>query len=244
MIGTKITQFNSLDSTSNYVAKQLIAGTYTEGEVILAHFQTQGRGQRGSFWQSHPNQNLTFSFALPTEYLSIHDSFIISKAVSLAIYELISERLESHVSIKWPNDILVSDRKICGMLIESKLTENGRYTIIGIGLNVNQTQFFKGNKATSLALELGKPLAVMPVLQELIKKLNRNLDPISSGHFDDLEARYMDSLYGANQWVKFSEENRSYLGQIREVDNSGVMLVKSKQGHAKNYRTKEVEISY
>jgi len=244
MIGSKITQFNSLDNTNNYVAKQLIMGGYDEGSVILAHFQTEGRGQRGSFWQSNAGQNLTFSFALRTEFLNIHDYFIISKAVSLAIYELISARLKTNVYIKWPNDILASDRKICGILIENKLTETGNYTIVGIGLNVNQTQFFEGNKATSLAIELGKPLAINSVFQDLIKKLNIFWEPVIQGRFDDVEARYMDALYGAKQWVKFTEENRTYLGKIREVDNSGVMLVKSKQGHAKNYRTKEVVISY
>ena len=109
MIGHKITQFNSLDSTSNYVAKQLITGKYTEGEVILAHFQTEGRGQRGSFWQSISGQNLTFSFALSSDFLNIHEHFILSKAVSVAIYDLLRKRLETEVFIKWPNDILVSD---------------------------------------------------------------------------------------------------------------------------------------
>ena len=244
MIGNKITQFNSLDSTSNYVAKQLISGTYTEGEVILAHFQTEGRGQRGSFWQSIPGQNLTFSFALRSDFLNIHEHFILSKAVSVAIYDMLCKRLQTEVFIKWPNDILVSDQKICGILLETKMVDSQRYTIFGIGLNVNQSTFPEGLKATSVALQLQQPVSVNEIMTDLIAELNLCLKPIKEAYFDDIEARYMAALYGANEWISFTEENRSFYGKIREVDNAGIMLVKSKQGHALNYRTKEVLINY
>lgn len=244
MIGNKITQFNSLDSTSNYVAKQLISGDYGEGDVILAHFQTEGRGQRGSFWQSTSGQNLTFSFALRSDFLNIHEHFIFSKAVSVAIYDLLCKRLKTDIAIKWPNDLLVSDQKICGILLETKIIDSHKYTIFGIGLNVNQSEFPKDLKATSIALQLRKPVSVAEILTELIRELNACLKPVVEGYFDDIESRYMDALYGANDWVKFAEESRSFYGKIREVDNGGVMLVKSKQGHALNYRTKEVTIHY
>ena len=244
MIGSKITQFNSLDSTSNYVAKQLIRGEYTDGDVILAHFQTEGRGQRGSFWQSIPGQNLTFSFGLKSDFLNIHEHFIFSKAVSVAIYDLLCKRLQTDVHIKWPNDILVSDQKICGILIETKVIDSHRYTIFGIGLNVNQSEFSIGLKATSIALQLRKPVSVNEIMTDLNRELNSCLKPIVEGYFDDIESRYMNALYGAHDWINFTEENRIFYGKIRDVDNAGVMLVKSKQGHALTYRTKEVTINY
>ncbi|NEN22407.1 biotin--[acetyl-CoA-carboxylase] ligase [Cryomorpha ignava] len=244
MIGNKITQFNSLDSTSNYVAKQLISGDYEEGDVILAHFQTEGRGQRGSFWQSVSGQNLTFSFALRSDFLNIHEHFIFSKAVSVAIYDLLCKRLKTDVSIKWPNDILVSDQKICGILLETKIIDSQKYTIFGLGLNVNQGEFPIGLKATSIALQLRESISVNEILTDLIRELNACLKPITDGYYDDIEWRYMNALYGAHEWINFTEENRSFYGKIREVDNAGVMLVKSKQGNALNYRTKEVTINY
>ena len=244
MIGNIITRYNSLESTNNFVAKQLIEGLYATGEVILAHFQTGGRGQRGSVWQSLPGDNLTFSFALPSDFLNIHEHFILSKAVSVAIYEMLSSISLSDIHIKWPNDILVSDHKICGILLETKMINSERHTVVGIGLNVNQTEFDSGYKATSIALQLGRAIVLDSVLKDLIASLNRNLDPILKGYFDDVEFRYKESLYGSGHWIQFSEGHRNFLGQIKEVDNEGVILVKSKQGQTQNYRAKEVKISY
>ena len=244
MIGNIITRFNSLESTNNFVAKQLIEGLYANGEVILARFQTEGRGQRGSTWQSLPGENLTFSFAVPSNFLNIHEHFILSKAVSVAIYEMLSAILGSDVHIKWPNDILVSDQKICGILLETKLVNSEKHTIVGIGLNINQVDFNPAYKATSLALQLGKTVVLDSVLRDLLVSLNRNLDPVLNGYFDDVEFRYKEALYGAGHWIQFSEEHRSFQGQIKEVDNEGVILVKSKQGQTQNYRLKEVKINY
>jgi len=244
MIGTKITRYNSLESTNNFVAKQLIDGLYAKGEVVLARFQTEGRGQRGSSWQSLPGDNLTFSFALPSNFLNIHAHFILSKAVSVAIYEMLSASALSDVRIKWPNDILVSDHKICGILLETKVVNSEKHTVVGIGLNVNQVDFDPGYKATSIALQLGRPVDLDSVLKELIGSLNQYLNPVLAGYFDDVEFRYQTALYGAGHWIQFSEEHRSFQGQIKEVDNEGVILVKSKQGQTQSYRAKEVKISY
>ena len=244
MIGNIITRYNSLESTSNFVAKQLIAGLYAKGEVILARFQTEGRGQRGSSWQSLPGDNLTFSFAIPSDFLNIHEHFILSKAVSVAIYEMLTDTLLSDVHIKWPNDILVSDHKICGILLETKMVNSKKHTIVGIGLNVNQVDFDPAYKATSMSSQLGSAVVLDSVLKDLMTALNRNLDPVFQGYFDDVEFRYKEALYGCGHWIQFTEEHRSFLGQIKEVDNEGVILVKSKQGQTQNYRSKEVKISY
>lgn len=244
MIGNKITRYNSLESTNNFVAKQLITGIYAKGEVILAHFQTEGRGQRGSTWQSLPGDNLTFSFAVSSDFLNIHEHFILSKAVSVAIYEMLSDTLLTDIHIKWPNDILVSDHKICGILLETKMADSKKYTIVGIGLNVNQVDFDPAYKATSIASQLGRSVVLDSILKDLITALNRNLDLVLKGYFDDVEFRYKEALYGSGYWIQFSEEHREFLGQIKEVDNEGVILVKSKQGHTQNYRAKEVKISY
>ena len=107
MIGNKIIRFDSIDSTSNYVANALLSGTYTEGDVILAQFQTSGRGQRDSVWQSSPGENLLISFAICADFLSLHQQFLLSKAVSVAIYNYLHKAIPRDVWIKWPNDILV-----------------------------------------------------------------------------------------------------------------------------------------
>lgn len=244
MIGHKITRFDTLESTNNFVAKLLEEGLYTTGEVILARFQTRGRGQRGSTWQSMPGNNLMFSFAIPSNFLDIHEHFILSKAVSVAIFELLSENFQFDVFIKWPNDILVDNQKICGILLETKAVQSQRYTVVGIGLNVNQKEFDAGYKATSISLQMGREMNVEGVLKELLQKINSYITPISNGFFDEVMHKYNQALYGHSNWIEFSEGHRTYFGQIKQVDNEGVILVKSKQGYTRSYRAKEVKIAY
>lgn len=244
MIGHKVTQFASLDSTNNYVAKRLMSGLYESEEVILAHCQTQGRGSRGRFWQSNPGENLTFSFAIDTDFLSTYQNFIVSKAVSVAIFDFLSNLLNAEIRIKWPNDILVSGKKICGILIENKLIESHQKTIVGIGLNVNQTQFVQGVKATSMALELGYKLKMNGLLDQLLLTVNTSFNTIFDRFFEPIDRKYMTHLYGVNQWIVFKEKAKEVTGQIREVDHQGVLLVRSKQGRAINYRFNEVKIKY
>ena len=154
MIGKSITELDSVDSTNNYIAKALDSGEYRWGTAILAHFQTNGRGQRAATWQSDNRQNLTFSFALPLKGFDSRAYFSISRAISLAILHTIRPYFNHEALIKWPNDILVDQKKIAGILIENKLTKNPA-AICGIGLNINQTVFADLAQVTSLKLLTG-----------------------------------------------------------------------------------------
>lgn len=115
------------------------------GTVVVADTQTAGRGQRGNSWEAEPGKNLTFSMLLEPEHIPARRQFAISRAVALAISDCLSHWLRNsadEIAIKWPNDIYVGDRKICGILIENSL-QGDRIcrTIVGVGLNVNQTTF-------------------------------------------------------------------------------------------------------
>lgn len=244
MIGEKITHFSSLDSTSNYVAKQLLAGSYVLGEVILAHFQTNGRGRRGRFWQSEPGVNLTFSFAINTDFLPDHQNFMLSKALSVALFTFLSKNLNADISIKWPNDMLVSGQKIGGILIENKLVVGQKYSIIGIGLNINQIHFPDGLKATSMALELNQSVKSKGLIEQVLKEINFTIDMVRSNSFDLIDRQYIQHLFGADRWIEFEEGGGRFFGQIKAVDHEGVLLVKSKQGRAANYRSSQVKIKY
>ncbi|MDE5927427.1 MAG: biotin--[acetyl-CoA-carboxylase] ligase, partial [Duncaniella sp.] len=131
---------DTLPSTSSYLAG--IAADAPHGTVVMAREQTAGRGQRGNSWEAEPGCNITLSLLLRPEGLHPARQFVISQAVSLAIADLVSHFVAAPVSIKWPNDIYVDDRKICGILIENTITGTSiDRTIVGIGLNVNQTEF-------------------------------------------------------------------------------------------------------
>ena len=130
-----------VDSTNNYAANLIKSGKAKSGTVILADEQTNGRGQRDAVWQSDPGLNLQFSAIWLPESFFIKDQRYLNFAVSIAIQQFLSKK-GVEPQIKWPNDILVGEKKISGVLIENQLQgQRINACIIGIGLNVNQTEF-------------------------------------------------------------------------------------------------------
>src|SRR5690606_26474526 len=113
-----------------------------EGTVIMAVDQHDGRGQKGTLWQSEPGKNLTASLLLTPTFLDPKQQFVLTAAISLAITRWLASLTHVEVKIKWPNDIFIGDRKIGGILIENILKgKTWKSAVVGIGINVNQTSF-------------------------------------------------------------------------------------------------------
>lgn len=238
MIGSRILTFNELDSTNNYVAKALRSAQYESGTVILAHFQTEGRGQRGSEWQSEAGKNLTFSFALPLEGFDPRAYYLISMAIALGLNEGISKFVSAKTLIKWPNDILVEKRKVAGMLIETA----SNHVICGIGLNVNQRKF-SYKAATSLGVESGRDFDRMEVLKIILREINREWEVLIQGDFRTMQQRFALNLFGINQAINLISDYKSFTGIIRGVGADGKLIVNI-NGREKRYLPKEVTIDY
>lgn len=239
----RLISLDEVDSTNNYVAKALESGHYEAGTAIMSRFQTQGRGQRGSIWQSRPGENLTFSFAISVDFLPVHRSFLLSKAVSLGLCEAVASMTGVESKVKWPNDILAGNAKIAGILIETKVLTT-RHAVIGIGLNVNQTRFDPQFRATSLSLELDRTVEVEKAAAGVVSHLNPRLDMLRKGAFEQINDDYNRVLHGYRSPVEFQTPDRSFEGMITEVDEQGMLLVKSRQGHAGVYAPKEIKIKY
>lgn len=242
-LSPRVTILSSVDSTNNYVAKAIDAGEYEEGTAIMAHFQTAGRGQRGSSWQSATGENLTFSFGLRVENLPVHQQFTLSKAVALALYEAVEEMIGSAPSIKWPNDLLLEGKKLGGVLIEFKSVPE-KYAVIGVGLNVNQMDFDEAFKATSLARELGHKLGIEVCLQSILRHLNVWISKLDQQGYEEIQSSFKSRLYGMGEWITFEEKRRKFQGMIADVDGRGMLMVKSRQGYINQYAPKDVSIIY
>jgi len=240
----KVIKFEILDSTNNYVAKALETGQYRENDVILAGFQTEGRGQRGNIWQSEFNKNLTFSFAFLFDYLKLDHQFVISKAVSVAIAKYLEDRIGKTITLKWPNDILLGNKKLCGILLESVLAGRKRFMIVGIGLNVNQASFNTEYEVTSLSLELERMLDLDSELNLLLPYLSASIEKVKNAKTHELEAFYLARLTGHNELVEFTDRERTFRGNIISVENSGEITVRPEDGEMKTYRMGEVKITY
>lgn len=191
------------------------------GFALAARSQTAGRGQRGSSWESEPGMNVTMSVVLRPQAVSAREQFAISVAAALAVAETLDEFGVVGAEVKWPNDIYVGNRKICGILIENSLSGSmvGR-SIVGIGLNVNQTEFRSpAPNPVSMKQLTGVTYPVEQVAQTIVSKLlNR---PLSA----DFEP-YMKRLWrGKGVWPWVSASGEKFSGEISGVCPSGHLII-------------------
>jgi BirA family biotin operon repressor/biotin-[acetyl-CoA-carboxylase] ligase len=218
-IGKQIIRLHAVDSTNNYAAKLLKEGGVSHGAVIMAEEQLAGRGQRMTQWQSEPGANLTVSVILKELSLPIESQFNLTMVVSLALCDLLHQ-FDLDAKIKWPTDLLVGEKKICGILIENGIRGGLIHSsIMGIGLNVNQTKFPDLN-ATSTAIERGDFQPIDTVLYQLISALNKRLKDLR--HPKELREEYLRRLFAFEELRLFRDEaGRTFQGHICGVEDSG-----------------------
>lgn len=237
-IGNKIIQLDVVDSTNNFTANLLKAGELAHGTVILADEQTAGRGQRGANWQSEGGSNLIFTVFVEYDNLAVDRQEVINHWISLSIVEFLAQKGISS-KIKWPNDILVNDLKIAGILIENQLAnEQIKSSIIGIGLNVNQTNFESLN-ATSIRLIKEEFSSVKEVALQLISTLNKLLPSISMHQFQLLKENFHQHLWKMNEMVRFTKNGELHSGKVCGTNEQGLLQIEM-NGHLEIFDLKEI----
>ena len=170
----QIIKLSATDSTNAYLKSLAQSEILDDHTIVVADEQRKGRGQMGADWQSEAGKNLTFSLLKHFDHLLIENRFRLNICVSLAIAGALSEQHVPNLSIKWPNDILSGNAKICGILIENILMgDKIRTSIIGIGLNVNQMTFDNLENVSSLKLLLGRTLNLDELLHKIALHLER-----------------------------------------------------------------------
>lgn len=241
-----IIKLSAIDSTNSYL-KQLAKERILEDEtVVVTNRQLSGRGQMGNGWVSREGQSLTFSMFKAFEKLKIESQFVISMAVSLAISEGLKTLNIPKMAIKWPNDILSANRKIGGILIENVLEGSYvKYSIIGIGINVNETDFPNLPQASSLKLETGKNFQLEEVLDKILKKVFTNLNNLSAKDFSEMKELYESNLYQKEMVSVFeTPDNSRFNGIIKGVSDIGELLVETENDALRKFQLKEVKLIY
>ncbi|OAD92247.1 biotin--[acetyl-CoA-carboxylase] ligase [Aequorivita soesokkakensis] len=242
----KIIKLNAIDSTNSYL-KQLAKETFLQEEtVVLTNRQLSGRGQMGNKWLSREGQSLTFSMFKAFEKLQIEQQFMISMVVSLAIVKALKSLNVPKVTIKWPNDILSANTKIGGILIENVLESSFvKYSIIGIGLNVNETDFPNLPQASSMKLETGKTFQLEEVLDTILKNVFKNLKNISEKDFSEMKQLYENNLFRKERISVFETSEGSQInGIIKGVSDIGELLVETENNPLQKFQLKEVKLIY
>ena len=248
-IGKNILRFDTLESTNSYAIELLKNERLTEGTLIIASHQTKGRGQRGNDWDSESGKNLTFSLVINPTFLDFSKQFYLSKITALAIYDCLTYVLSSSqydVNIKWPNDILLNNRKIAGILIESQFyRQKIHHSVVGIGINVNQTTFSdKLPVATSIRNEIQEKLDLNFILNSFCSFFESWYLKLRAGKFDLISKEYLQRLFFFQSEVKFLKNDLEYKGKILDVNEDGKLCVESDEGVILYYEMKEIKILY
>ncbi len=170
----KILRFKSLKSTNLFLQQKLQEGNDVVNQVVMADYQTAGKGLDNNRWESEPGMNLLFSMAMDVSFLEAENQFRISQAVPLGIINVLKKYLpKNSLYVKWPNDVYYSDKKIVGMLINNTLSDKMMdISIVGIGVNVNQVKFGDDlPNPISMKIITDSHYDLMPLLVELFDSI-------------------------------------------------------------------------
>jgi len=242
IVGTYVRHFEKVSSTNAVAAAMLNEQTPAEGTVITASYQESGKGQPGNSWESESGKNLIMSVILYPVMVRPADQFIISRMVSLAVYDLVSNHTRN-ASIKWPNDIYVRNDKIAGILIENSIMgDTLGSSVSGIGLNVNQVVFRSGApNPVSLKQVTGTTHYLKAVKEEMMAALDRRYAMVIRGEAASLESEYQRVLYRAGGWHRYSDDSGEFEGMIERVMADGMLSVRRRDGTCRLYAFREID---
>lgn len=241
-----IIKLNATDSTNSYLRALSTRNALVDYTIVTANHQTKGRGQRGTNWESESGKNLMFSVFKDVSFIKFRDNYYISIVTTLALIKTLQQFLIPKLRIKWPNDILSEDKKICGILIENIVKQHTfGGTIIGIGLNVNQTQFENLPNATSLQLIAGKPFNTDELLQNIASNLKFYFDQLKNDQHILLKDTYESYLFRKDKPSTFKDQEGSlFTGYIKGVTNSGNLRILLEDEIIAEYELKEIALLY
>ena len=230
-IGNKLIQLDEVDSTNTYL-QNLINNNEKEieGVVVVADNQCLGRGQRGNSWSSESGRNLMFSIFLKPA-IEVENQFLISKICSLGVIDFLKNKGLDNVKIKWPNDIYFRNKKLSGILIENSIKGNKiANSIIGVGVNVNQTKFSSSlTNPISLKKVLGEQLDLRKSLDELLFFIEKRYLALKAKKYDLIDAEYLNYLYWKNERRSFQVNGKRVEGIIIGVESIGRLQVEIDQ---------------
>jgi BirA family biotin operon repressor/biotin-[acetyl-CoA-carboxylase] ligase len=240
-----IIKVNATDSTNLHLKRLIADEPLSDYTVLVAKEQLLGRGQAGTKWLSEPGKNLTFSVLKQFDRWPVASQYMISMAVSLAIYDALTAFHIPNVAIKWPNDILSGNTKIAGILIENTL--KGQIidrSVIGIGLNVNQDFFGDLSQVSSLKRLTGKPHDLDFLLEKILLQMKLVFLSLENKDSEVIERRYHEVLFRKDVLSTFELKGQFVQGTIQGVTKSGKLLVDFKDGSSDAFALKEIRLNY
>lgn len=238
-----INYVNSCKSTNDLISKKLDTKQIKNFTCFYTFNQTKGKGQGSNNWICEKNKNIAISFFIKNN-ISFHTLFY-SFFIIVHLRDFLQKIIPKMIFfIKWSNDIIINNKKICGILINKK----NNNLIIGIGINCNQKQFINISNAISLSKILLSEINLHKIVKKLhiffineykkIKYVNYN------NYFNNLIKRYHKYLFNINKITIFKQKNIFFLSRIIKVDETGKIYIKNKNGKTKSFNNQEISIQY
>lgn len=241
-----IIKLDATTSTNDYL-KQLIASQVVDNfTVVTTVNQTSGKGQMGSVWMSESGKNLTMSVLIKDVLVDVHQIFGLNVAVSTAVVQALKELGIFDVRVKWPNDIMSGNFKLGGILIENNFKSNGEIiSIVGIGLNINQSNFHDLPQAASIYTRIKHRYEVDFVRDELLKHIRIAIAKVINKQVEKLWQLYHEYLFKKNVPMTFENTNGNrFMGIIQQVNQNGQLEVLLENDQVQCFDVKEVKMLF
>lgn len=235
--------FDTLDSTQNY-GKELAKTESVHGTLIVADTQTAGKGRRGRIWQSPKGTTISMSLCLEPKISTEHMAGL-TLVMALAVAEAIREVTAAEPQIKWPNDIVVNGKKICGILTEMCFQNGNCVVIIGVGVNVNTEEFPEEIReiASSLKIETGKNISREELIASVMKYFERFYEQYEkTENLSLLKERYERMLANKDKYVHVLDPQQPYFGVAKGITDAGNLVVVREDGKKCEVYSGEVSV--
>jgi BirA family biotin operon repressor/biotin-[acetyl-CoA-carboxylase] ligase len=233
--GREMRGTETIGSTNTEAAEWAREGA-PEGSVFVTEYQSAGRGRHGRTWTAKKGQNLMFSVVLRPS-LEADRLGLVTVAASVAVAEAVEDFVApQRATLKWPNDVLLEGRKTCGMLLESSLSggREAEAVVLGVGLNVNQTDFpdALADTATSLRLAAGRAVPRAPLFARLLRRLEVRYEAVEAGDVDAVREAFHDRLatLGEPTSLRVSEREAPIRGVVRGITDTGALRLDTPDG--------------
>jgi len=239
-----LVKLDAINSTNSYLKELSKALTARNWTVVSTDFQSLGRGQMHTKWESERNKNLTFSVLIKFENFKVKNQFYLNCAIALGIYHVLESYKLPQLKVKWPNDIMSDNKKLGGILIENSLMNDRIYqTVVGMGINVNQKEFPPQLvKAVSMQQILNKSMDRDSLLIKIVESLKIQIKLLEEEKFDTLFENYLGVLFKKNIPSMFeNKNNQKFLGKIIGVTSEGKLKIEKENQVIEEFKFKEIK---
>lgn len=244
MENKQIIYYKQLDSTNAEIARLAVQGA-EHGTVVVAESQTAGRGRKGRSWESPAGENIYMSILLRPD-CGPNKAPMLTLVMAYSVAQVIEEFEFAEVQIKWPNDLVLSGKKICGILTEMQLKGSEiDYVVVGVGINVNTRKFpvELEDKATSLFLESGSKFERETIVEKIVDKFEHAYRQFCNAQdLSFLQETYNSMLVNAGKEVRVLEPGNEYTAYAQGINSKGELMVRMLNGEEKAIYAGEVSV--